>query len=77
MIYTGNTIMHMFKQGQRVIIRQSAAPTMLFGRVGIVTYVGPIVFDTGVSAMVEPQYSVRLDGDENDQMAWESWLEPA
>ena len=68
--------MQMFKQGQRVIIRQSNAPTILFGRVGTVTYVGPIVFDTG-SAMVEPQYSVRLDGDENDQMAWESWLEPA
>ena len=69
--------MQMFKQGQRVIIRQSNAPTLLFGRVGIVTYVGPLLFDTGVSAMVEPQYSVRLDGDENDLMAWESRLEPA
>ena len=56
--------MQMFKQGQRVIIRH--------GRVGTVTSIGPIVFDTGVSAMVEPQYSVRLDADENDQMAWES-----
>ena len=69
--------MQMFKQGQRVIIRQSNAPTLLFGRVGIVTYVGPLLFDTGGSAMVEPQYSVRLDGDENDLMAWGSWLEPA
>ena len=69
--------MHMFKLGQRIIIRESNAPTILFGRAGIVTSVGPIVFDTGVAAIVEPQYSVRLDGDENDHMAWESWLEPA
>ena len=69
--------MHMFRQGQRVIIRQSNAPAVLFGRAGIITSVGPIQFDAGVAAIVEPQYSVRLDGDDNDQMAWESWLEPA
>jgi len=50
---------------------------MLFGRVGTVTFVGPVVFDASVAATVEPQYSVRLDGEEEDHMAWESWLEPA
>ena len=69
--------MQMFRQGQRVIIRQSDAPPMLFGRVGTVTFVGPVVFDASVAATVEPQYSVRLDGEEEDHMAWESWLEPA
>ena len=74
-----NKDMQKFTEGQRVSVPQSSqhAPTNLLGRAGTVNFVGPIVFDAGVASIVEPQYSVRFDGDELDQMVWESWLEPA
>ena len=70
-----------FSEGQRVSVHGNtpSAPSLLYGRVGTVIFVGPpqaLIVEGQPIEPLEQQYMVRFDGDDHDEEALESWLEP-
>ena len=73
--------MSTFSEGQRVRVPMNTppAPSLLYGRVGTVTSVGPpqaLIVEGHPIEPLEQQYMVRFDGDNHGEEALESWLEP-
>ena len=69
-----------FSEGQRVSVpvNTPSAPSLLYGRVGTVTFVGlpqALIVEGQPIEPLEQQYMVRFDGDDHDEEALESWLE--
>ena len=70
-----------FTKGQRVRVPNPhrQAPSHLWGKTGVVTDVGVgqpdrLRDESGLDEPVERQYEVKFDGDDQDQLVWESWL---
>ena len=68
-----------FHEGQKVGIpdRIPGASSLLWGRVGTVTFVGSPMTSMPSGEAAEQQYMVRFDGENEDRNVSESWLEPA
>ena len=70
-----------FSEGHRVSVpvNTASAPSLLYGRMGTVIFVGPpqaLIVEGQPIEPLEQQYMVRFDGDDHDEEALESWLEP-
>ena len=71
-----------FESGDRVRVPRNDphAPTMLWGKLGTVLWVGPLMPLLEVDGLLRPedrQYVVRFDGQGRGIAVWESWLESA